>query len=61
MTLTAFDKNKRDWLKRYAKADPDSLEYAVAEDKLKEYGIIPDNDPILDGQKYNDFWKQFEK
>lgn len=56
-----IDQNKLDWLERYVKTDQDSLEHAVAEDKLKEYGIIPDKDPVPDGQDYDNFWKQFEK
>lgn len=35
-----IDQDKLDWLERHAKANPESLEYAVAENKLKEYGIF---------------------
>lgn len=56
-----IDQHKLDWLERYAKSRPGSLEHAIAEDKLKEYGIIPDNDPILkDDKEYNKFWEQFK-
>lgn len=54
-----IDQDKLDWLERHAKANPESLEYAVAEDKLKEYGIIPDTDPRLRGEDYNKFWEKF--
>lgn len=55
-----IDQNKLDWLERHAKAKPGSLEYAVAEDKLKEYGIIPDSDPELIDEDYDKYWEQFK-
>lgn len=48
------------WLKRYENAKQESLEYAVAYDKLKGYGIIPDTDPRLIGEDYDKFWEQFK-
>lgn len=46
------DKNKLDQLERYTKANPESAEYDIAEDKLKEYGEIPDDDPKLKDEDY---------
>lgn len=58
--VAIIDQNKLDWLEKYAKAEPGSTEHDIAEDKLKEYGVIPDDDPKLKGEDYQKFWEQFE-
>lgn len=55
-----MNQNEFYWLERYVRSKPTSVEHDITEDKLKEYGVIPDNDPKLAGEDYQKFWKQFK-
>lgn len=58
--VAVIDQNKLDWLEKYAKAKQGTPEHDIAEDKLKEMGVIPDNDVKLTGEDYEKFWEQFK-
>ncbi|GAA3637349.1 type II toxin-antitoxin system prevent-host-death family antitoxin [Lactobacillus hamsteri] len=55
--VAVLSQEKLDWLEKAAFADKKSVEYAIAMDKLKEEGVIPDNDPELTGSDYEEYWK----
>lgn len=51
--IAVVDQDYINWLEKHATADPDSLEYAIAEDKLIEAGLLPDNSKeVSDFDKY---------